>query len=97
VGFGISVTNVGTNMLLQSMAPEALRGRVVSFFSSTRFGFDALGGLLAGAIAARFSPGATLLGEAAVLAVAISYLWTLRRRMVGDVREAEKVARGREG
>jgi MFS family permease len=95
VGFGISVTNVGTNMLLQSMAPEALRGRVVSFFSSTRFGFDALGGLLAGALAARFGPGPTLLGEAAVLAVAIGYLWTLRRRMIGDVREAERAGQSR--
>lgn len=93
VGFGISVTNVGTNMLLQSMAPEQLRGRVVSFFSSTRFGFDALGGLIAGALAARFGAGPTLLAEAVVLAVAIGYLVTLRRRMVGDVKETERVAK----
>ena len=51
VGFGISVTNVGINMLLQSAAPDALRGRIVSFFTATRFGFDALGGLLAGFLA----------------------------------------------
>ena len=38
-------------MLMQGMAPEKLRGRVVSFFTSARFGFDALGGLLAGFIA----------------------------------------------
>ena len=46
VGFGISVGNVAVNMLLQSNAPEHLRGRVVSFFSSTRFGFDAQEGVV---------------------------------------------------
>lgn len=51
IGFGITVSNVGTNIVLQSNAPEALRGRVVSLYTSTRFGFDALGGLLAGLLA----------------------------------------------
>src|SRR5664279_4243888 len=31
LGFGISVCNVGINMILQSSAPEQLRGRIVSF------------------------------------------------------------------
>ena len=51
IGFGITVSNVGTNIVLQSNAPEALRGRIVSLYTSTRFGFDALGGLLAGLLA----------------------------------------------
>ncbi|NBA98269.1 MFS transporter [Pseudomonas sp. R5(2019)] len=53
LGFGVTVNNVGTNILLQSQAPEVLRGRVVSIYTSTRFGFDAIGGLLAGLLAAR--------------------------------------------
>src|SRR5574343_736810 len=61
LGFGISVSNVGINMLLQSTAPDRLRGRVVSFFTSARFGFDALGGLLAGLLATVLGAGHTLL------------------------------------
>ena len=54
LGFGVTINNVGTNILLQSQAPEVLRGRVVSIYTSTRFGFDAIGGLIAGQLAARF-------------------------------------------
>ncbi|MNZ48196.1 enterobactin exporter EntS [compost metagenome] len=54
LGFGVTINNVGTNIVLQGQAPEELRGRVVSLYTSTRFGFDAIGGLLAGLIAARF-------------------------------------------
>lgn len=76
VGFGISICNVGVNMLLQSMAPDHLRGRVVSFFSSTRFGFDAIGGLLAGLLAARIGVQLAMLIEGVLLAV--FFIWTLR-------------------
>ncbi|MDO9597648.1 MAG: MFS transporter [Azoarcus sp.] len=76
VGFGISICNVGINMLLQGMAPDHLRGRVVSFFSSTRFGFDAIGGLLAGLVAARIGVQAAMLIEGVLLA--LFFVWTLR-------------------
>jgi MFS family permease len=52
IGAGIAATNIAGNTRLQHLAPEALRGRVISIFGSTRFGFDALGGLAAGALAA---------------------------------------------
>ena len=58
LGFGITISNVGTNIILQSEAPEALRGRIVALYTSIRFGFDAIGGLLAGFLAAYFgAPG----------------------------------------
>lgn len=75
VGFGISVCNVGVNMLLQSAAPDHLRGRVVSFFSSTRFGLDAIGGLLAGLLAAQIGVQAAMAVEGVVLIV--FFVWTL--------------------
>lgn len=75
VGFGISVCNVGVNMLLQSAAPDHLRGRVVSFFSSTRFGFDAIGGLLAGLLAARIGVQGAMLVEGVLLGT--FFLWSL--------------------
>ncbi|MDK9704367.1 MAG: MFS transporter [Sulfuritalea sp.] len=67
LGFGISGANVGINTVMQIIAPDRLRGRVVSFFSSIRFGLDAVGGLLAGSVAALAGAPATLLGESAIL------------------------------
>lgn len=60
LGFGITMSNVSTNMQLQSGAPGSLRGRVVAFYIAMRFGFEAVGGMLAGLIAARFGAPATL-------------------------------------
>ena len=88
LGFGISVCNVGINMLLQSMAPDHLRGRIVSFFTSARFGFDALGGLLAGFVAVAAGAGNTLLGEGHVLLVFVAFLLTRRARLAATVSAA---------
>lgn len=95
LGFAISVGNVGINMLLQSLAPEHLRGRVVSFFTSTRFGFDAIGGLLAGLLAARIGAPLTLAIEGGVLL--LFCVWLLaRRRVLGEqVRDDLQVQAGR--
>lgn len=82
LGFAISVGNVGINMLLQSLAPEQLRGRVVSFFTSTRFGFDAIGGLLAGLLAARIGAPLTLAVEGGLLLAFC--IWLLARRRLLD-------------
>lgn len=52
IGAGIGATNIAGNTRLQYQVPDTLRGRIISIFGSLRFGFDALGGLLAGALAA---------------------------------------------
>jgi MFS family permease len=93
LGFGISVCNVGINMLLQSTAPDQLRGRIVSFFTSARFGFDALGGLLAGFVAVGLGAGQTLLLEGAALSVFVVFLLTLRHRLVAQVSAAHGESR----
>jgi MFS family permease len=85
LGFGISVCNVGINMLLQSLAPDHLRGRVVSFFTSTRFGFDAIGGLLAGLLAARIGAPAALCVEAVLLSSFIAWLLGVRGKLGTEV------------
>jgi MFS family permease len=79
IGFGITVSNVGTNIVLQSEAPEALRGRIVSLYTSTRFGFDALGGLLVGVLASHLGAPPVMAAAGVVL---LGYcLWVeLRRR-----------------
>jgi MFS family permease len=81
LGFGISICNVACNMLLQSVTPGPLRGRVVSFFSSARFGFDAIGGLVAGVIAAALGASLTLMIEAAVLTAFLIFLFSRRARL----------------
>lgn len=88
LGFGISVCNVGINMVLQSIAPEALRGRIVSFFTSARFGFDALGGLLAGFVASWLGAGHTLLVEGGVLLLFVAFLFSRRQRLLAQVADA---------
>lgn len=90
LGFGISVCNVGINMLLQSLAPDTLRGRIVSFFTATRFGFDAIGGLLAGLLAAMIGAPATLFVEGLLLALFTTWFVRLRTRLSNEVsRETE--------
>ncbi|WP_168224913.1 MFS transporter [Azoarcus sp. DD4] len=85
VGFGISVCNVAINMLLQSLAPDHLRGRVVSFFSSTRFGFDAIGGLIAGLIAAQIGVQAAMVVEGVLLVAFVAWALRIRGRLHGDI------------
>ena len=94
LGFGISVCNVGINMVLQGTAPEALRGRVVSFFTSTRFGFDALGGLLAGFIATGLGAGHTLQFEGAALLLFMIFLFTRRQRLLEQASQLQKDSHG---
>lgn len=88
LGFGISGANVGINTVMQTIAPDRLRGRVVSFFSSIRFGLDAVGGLIAGSIAALAGAPATLLGESAILLALC--VWLLLR--AGHLRQSVKWA-----
>lgn len=51
VGFGMIVQMAATNTLIQVMAPDRLRARVLAVYSMTLLGMAPLGGLLAGALA----------------------------------------------
>jgi MFS family permease len=62
VGFGMITSLAGTNTLLQSLAPDELRGRVMSLYAMVSLGFATFGSLLAGA-------GATYLGTPLTIAV----------------------------
>lgn len=62
IGFGLISTLAGINILLQSLVPDALRGRVVSFFTTLSLGWTIFGSLWAGL-------GATYLGAPAVIVV----------------------------
>jgi len=85
LGAGIATTNVSTNSLLQVIAPDRLRGRVISLFSASRFGMDAAGGLIAGILAQHFGPVATVVTETALLVSALIWLASRLRRMHDQV------------
>jgi MFS family permease len=55
IGFGMISSLAGINILLQSLVPDALRGRVVSFFTTLSLGFTIFGSMLAG-IGASYLP-----------------------------------------
>lgn len=55
IGFGMISSLAGINILLQSLVPDALRGRVVSFFTTLSLGFTIFGSMLAG-IGATYLP-----------------------------------------
>ena len=76
LGLGISSVNVSTNAILQSLVPDRIRGRIISYFTAFRFGMDALGGLAAGALATGFGVAPTLAAEA--LLVTLGAAWMLR-------------------
>ncbi len=67
-------------MTLQSAAPETLRGRVIAFYIAMRFGFEAIGGLLAGLLAAALSVQWTLLLAGSLLGGYQLVSWHLGRR-----------------
>ena len=75
LGFGISTSNISTNIVLQQDVPESLRGRVVSIYTSTRFGFDALGGLFAGLLASLIAPQNVMLTFASILLSYALFNW----------------------
>lgn len=69
LGFGISTTNILTNILIQNSTVEAFRGRAISIYTSTRFGFDAVGGLIVGLLAAIFFPTSLMLVYGIILGI----------------------------
>ncbi len=62
IGFAMIVHTATTNTLLQTVAPDALRGRVMSVYTLAFMGLLPFGSLLAGAVAERFGPGMWLTG-----------------------------------
>lgn len=76
IGMGITAVNVSTNALLQSLAPDTLRGRVMSSFTALRFGMDAVGGLMAGWLTHQFGVSPVLAIEAALVTAGTLWMWS---------------------
>lgn len=75
IGFGMVSSLAGTNILLQSLVPDRLRGRIVSFFTTLSLGFTVFGSLLAGTGATYASASLTLTFGGVVTMSTAGLLW----------------------
>jgi MFS family permease len=78
VGFAMMTQMASSNTLLQTMVPDALRGRVMAAYTMMLMGMTPFGALIGGAIAHRIGAAATLASGGAVI-IAASLLY--RRRL----------------
>lgn len=77
-GFGMMVMMAGANTLLQTMADDDKRGRVMSLYTMAFMGMAPFGSLLAGGLARWIGPQATVaLSGMACLAGAAVFAWRL--------------------
>lgn len=70
IGFGLIVTATSTNTILQSIADEDKRGRVVAIYGMCFIGAAPIGNLIAGTVASRIGAPLTLLIFGALCSVA---------------------------
>ena len=80
VGFSFMVAMASSNTLVQSMVPDAIRGRVMALYSMMFMGMAPLGSLLAGSLAHRIGAPRTVALNGAVCVVAgFVFRWRLPR------------------
>jgi MFS family permease len=73
-GYGFMVQMAASNTLIQSMSPDAMRGRVMAVFAMGFMGMAPFGALIAGALAARIGPAQTVgLGGACTLVAGLVF------------------------
>jgi MFS family permease len=86
VGFGILVTSVSVNTILQTIVDDDKRGRVMSLYTAAFLGIMPFGALTAGALADLIGPRATLtLGGLCCVAAAL-FLARNRHRLREQIR-----------
>jgi len=93
IGFGMVSSLAGINILLQSLVPDALRGRVVSLFTTLSLGVTVFGSLIAGAGASRVSAPLILIIGGSVTLMTATWFWRSLpaiRRHVRDHRPVEQ-------
>lgn len=69
------VQMAGSNTLIQSMVPDALRGRVMAVYSMMFMGMAPFGALLAGALASRIGAPATVGAGGSICVLGAVVFW----------------------
>ena len=81
IGFGMLVTSVSVNMILQTIVKDDKRGRIMSLYTAAFLGMSPFGSLIAGAMADRIGIAATLTAGGVCCALAAAYTYSRRREM----------------
>lgn len=87
VGFGMMTSLAGTNTLLQSLAPDELRGRVMSLYAMVALGFATFGSLLAGTGATYLGAPLTVAAGGLITLVSAALFWSALPAIRRHVRE----------
>jgi MFS family permease len=98
VGFSMMIQMGATNTLIQSMAPDELRGRAIGVYSMMFTGMGPFGALLAGFVAGRFGAPLTVAASGIVCMAAAGFFWTRldeiragARRLLAEQRMAASI------
>lgn len=86
IGFGILITSVSVNMILQTIVDDDKRGRVMSFYTVAFLGVAPVGSLAAGAIAGAIGVSHTLFIGGAACSAGALYLAHKRPQMLAHIR-----------
>jgi MFS family permease len=86
VGFGILVTSVSVNTILQTIVDDDKRGRVMSLYTAAFLGIMPFGALTAGALADLIGPRATLTLGGLCCVTAALFLARNRNRLREQIR-----------
>lgn len=85
-GFAMVLNNAATNTLLQTLVPDALRGRVMALWALVFVGFAPLGSLLTGWLAGGVGAPAALAAGGALATVVSVWMWVRRAPQVARLR-----------
>jgi predicted MFS family arabinose efflux permease len=85
IGFGMLVTSVSVNMILQTIVEDDKRGRIMSLYTAAFLGMAPFGSLAAGAAADAIGIGVTLTIGGIACAVAALYVAWQRPRLDAQV------------
>ena len=81
IGFGVLVTSVSINMILQTIVDDDKRGRIMSLYTAAFLGIMPFGALTAGTVADWLGPRFTLTLSGTCCAIAASILMNHRQRL----------------
>ena len=83
LGFGLSLSGVGSQILLQNAADDQYRGRVSSFWALITFGGTALGGLLIGGASSLLGLSTTTIASG-ITCILLAMLILVRRKKINS-------------
>jgi MFS family permease len=86
VGMGAMITASSTNTILQTIVEDRMRARVVSLYMMSFLGVLPIGALLAGALAERVGPPATLAAGGCLVVLAALGYWLNLARIRAEIR-----------